>query len=102
MTKRSSSGGVLNQSFQIDATRKTLVDLLKDKYSEPAYMYVREKALLQCYELLPLVDMNVTGAHVEKVAQKIHGGAVLQGTTALQRHDFLRRYEAHSERLRHA
>ena len=47
---------------------------------------------MHCDELPPMVDVDVTGAHVEKVARQIKGGAG----------PGMGLYGAHSERLRDA
>ena len=98
MMGRASNGGILNPSSQIGATGKTVLDVLREKYPEPAY--ASEKAFLQCDELPPITDVDVTGPHVEKVTWKIQGGARPGGTTAHQCQDHLLRHGAHSERLR--
>ena len=50
----------------------------------------------------PMADVDVTAAHVEKVARQIKGGAGPGGTLATHWQDFLLRYGAHSERLKDA
>ena len=59
-----------------------VLDVLKEKY--PELTCARERAFLQCEELPPIVDVDVMGTHVERVAQMIKGGAGPGGTTALQ------------------
>ena len=100
MTERASSGGILNPSTSVGTHGKTVLNVLKEKHPEPRE--ATEKAFLLCEDLPPLVDVDVTAAHVEKVARLIQGGAGPGGTMALHWQDFLLRYGAHSERLRDA
>ena len=60
-------------STTADASGKTILDVLKEKPLEPKNAV--EKAFVHCDELPPMVDVDVTGAHVEKVARQIKGGA---------------------------
>ena len=76
------------------------MEVLKGKHSQPRV--AAKKAFLPCDDLPPLVDVDVTAAHVEKVARLIQGSAGPSGTTATHWQDFLLRYGAHSERLRDA
>lgn len=58
--------------------------MLKEKHPEPND--VAEKAILHCNELQ---HIDVTAAHVEKVAQQIKGEPVPGGTLAMHWQDFL-------------
>ena len=69
MTERASGGGVLDPSSQIDANGKTVLEGIREKFPDPTYTV--ERAFLPCDELPPLVDIDVTGAHVERVARRI-------------------------------
>ena len=100
MMKRASSGGILDPSTVGHESGKTVLEVLKEKHPEPREASVR--AFLSCDELPPLVDIDMTAAHVQKVAWRIQGGAGPGGTLALHWQDFLLRYGAHSERLRDA
>ena len=71
MTERSSSGGILDPSTPVDTHGKTVLDVLKEKHPEPRE--ATEKAFLLCEDLKPLVDVDLTAAHVEKVARLIQG-----------------------------
>ena len=102
MTERlsSTSGGVLHPSAPAGTAGKTVLEVLKEKHPEPREAI--ERAFLSCDELPPLVDVDITAAHVEKVARQIQGSAGPGGTMALQWQRFLLGYGAHSERLRDA
>ena len=98
MTERSSSGrGVLDPTLVVQDD-KTVFDLLKEKHPPPSLL--NERACLPCDDLPPLIDVDVTGSHVERVARMIRGGAGPGGSSAIQWQGFLLRYGAHSERLR--
>ena len=58
-----------------------------------------EITFLLCDKLPPLVDVDITAAHVEKVARRIQGSAGPGGTMAWQWQSFLPSYGAHSEWL---
>ena len=57
---------------------------------------------MACDTLPPLIDVNITGGHVEKVARHIQGGAGPGGSDASQWQNYLLRYGAHSAKLRDA
>ena len=79
---------------------KTVLDVLKEKHPDPAQS--SDEAFLSCSELSPLIDVDITGSHVEKVARQIQGSAGPGGSTATHWQDFLLRYGAHSVKLRDA
>ena len=66
MMERASSGGILDPSTVGHEGGKTVLEVLKEKHPEPREASVR--AFLSCDELPPLVDIDVTAAHVQKVA----------------------------------
>ena len=100
VTERASSGGILDPSTSVDTHGKTVLDVLEEKH--PELREATKKAFLLYEDLPPLVDVDVTAAHVEKVARLIQRGAGPGGTVALHWQDFLLRYGVHSERLRDA
>ena len=57
---------------------------------------------MACDTLPPLIDVDITGGHVEKVARRIQGGAGPGGSDASQWQNYLLRYGAHSAKLRDA
>ena len=76
---------------------KTVLDVLKEKHPQPRA--AAERAFLLCDDLPPLVAVDVTGAHVERLIQGCAGPG---GAMATRWQDFLLKYGAHSERLRDA
>lgn len=60
---------------------KTVLDLLKKKH--PPSSMCNERACVPCNNLPPLTNVDITGAHIEKIA-RIHGGAGPSGSTAVQ------------------
>ena len=71
----------------LDPTRvvhddKTVFDLLEEKHPPPSSL--NERAYLPCDDLPPLIDVDVTGTHVESVARMTHGGAGPGGSSAIQ------------------
>ena len=79
---------------------KTVLDVLKEKHPPPGKL--NPDAFLHCDPLPPLVDIDVTAAHVEQVACHCRGVAGPSGTDAIQWHRFLLRYRIQSNRLREA
>ena len=101
MTDSASWKEILDPSSEIDMNGKTVLEALREKFPDPAY--TEERSFLLCDgKLPPLVYVNVTAAHVERVARQIHGGPAPSGFPAQQWQDFLLKYGAHSERLRDA
>ena len=99
VTKRSSSGGVLDPTSMYDHERSVL-DLMKEKHPFPNQ--INEDAFISCDSLPFLTEVDVTSAHIEKVARMISGGAGPGGSAAVQWRDFLLRYGNHSCQLREA
>ena len=100
LTERADKGGVLDISTYTNDGPKTVLDVLKEKHPDPAQSSA--EAFLSCSELSPLIDVDITGSHVEKVARQIQGSAGPGGSTASHWQDFLLRYGAHSAKLRDA
>ena len=97
VTGRSSSGYDVLDPTRVVHGDKTGFDMLKEKHPPPSLL--NERACLPCDDLPPLIDVDVTGSHVESVARMIRGGAGPGGSSAIQWQGFLLRYGAHSERL---
>ena len=73
-----------------------VIDVLHKKHPDPR---IPPKSALLVSEQLPMLeDVEITGAHILKVARTIQGGAGPGGSDAWQ--DTLLRYGAQSERLR--
>ena len=79
--RRSGGRGVLDPSSEVESD-KTVMDVLREKHPDP--VIARERAFLQCGKLPPLIDVDLTGAHIEKVARRIQGSSGPGGTTAFQ------------------
>ena len=93
ITDRRSGGGVLDPSSEVESD-KTVMDVLREKHPDP--VIARKRAFLQCEKLPPLIDVDLTGAHIEKVTRRIQGSSGPGGTTAFQWQSFLLKYSAHS------
>ena len=78
--KRADKGGVLDISTYTNDGPKTVLDVLKEKHPDPAKSSA--EAFLSCSELPPLIDVDITGSHVEKVARQIQGSAGPGGSIA--------------------
>ena len=100
LAERADKGGVLDISTYTNNGPKTVLDVLKEKHPDPAQSSA--EAFLSCSELSPLIDVDITGSHVEKVARQIQGSAGPGGSTASHWQDFLLRYGAHGAKLRDA
>ena len=75
-----------------------VIDVLHKKHPDPR---IPPKSALLVSEQLPMLeDVEITGAHILKVARTIQGGAGPGGSDASHWQDALLRYGAHSERLR--
>ena len=64
-------GGVLHPSDNLDDTGYTVLDALKSKHPDPRT--VVDDAFLECDVLPPLVDVDITGLHIERVARQLQG-----------------------------
>ena len=56
-------GQILIPTSVVDPSGKTVFDVLKEKHPEPRC--VNENAFIKCEELPPVMDVDVTGGHVE-------------------------------------
>ena len=82
MTKRASSGGILDLGAIIDTAGKIVHDGLKEKH--PEVKGTSERALLSCVQLSPFLVVDVTGAHrkscqenmYEELDQEVLGSAL--------------------------
>ena len=100
LTERADKGGVLDISTYTNDGPKTVLDVLKEKHPDPAQSSV--EVFLSCSELSPLIDVDITGSHVEKVARQIQGSAGPGGSTVSHWQGFLLCYGPHSAKLRDA
>ena len=65
LTERKSHCGVLDPNSMVD-NKRTVFDVHKEKHPNPAQPV--ESAFVSCEELPPILDIDITSAHVEKVA----------------------------------
>ncbi|KAL5484235.1 hypothetical protein EMCRGX_G020696 [Ephydatia muelleri] len=100
LTERADKGGVLDISTYTNDGPKTVLDVLKEKHPDPAQSSA--EVFLSCSELSPLIDVDITGSHVEKVARQIQGSAGPGGSTVSHWQGFLLCYGPHSAKLRDA
>ena len=80
----------------------TVIEALRLKHPEPADPGVSQPAFLPYPEPPPMIDFDITGAHIMSVARWLRGGAGPGGSDSSAWQDWLLRYGAHSERLRDA
>ena len=73
ITERGGKGGVLNPNGMAEDKKgpmgKTVFEVLMEKHPEPGV--VDEDAFLKCEKLPVLIDVDITGNHIEKVARMI-------------------------------
>ena len=73
-------GGVLCHSDVDGSSGKSVLEVLKSKHPQPGHVGV--EAFVECCQLPPFVSVDVTGAHIGKVAMRIHGSGGPGGTSA--------------------
>ena len=95
-----SGGGVLAYGSPSGFLSKSVADALREKHPEPCCS--GDDAFLPCDSLLPVLDVDITADYVERVAHSIQGAAGLGGSTAMQWHSYLLRYDTSSAHLRDA
>ncbi|KAF6200183.1 hypothetical protein GE061_006484 [Apolygus lucorum] len=93
---------VLAPESEIDENGTTVLDELSAKHPSPTIPNPSQIQLMGGQELPPMLQVQVTNEHVEKVARKLHGGGGPSGTSSEQWVDFLLRHGRHSQRLRAA
>ena len=81
-----------------DLVNMTVLDALRLKHPEPAE--TSEEACPSYPDTPDLIDLDITGGHIQTVARSLRGGAGPGGSDAAAWQDWLLRYGAHSERLR--
>ena len=92
-------GGVM--SPEQDAGKpagKSVFEVLLSKH--PEQRIPEENDFLECAELPPLINVDLTSAHVEQAARKLSGGAGISGFDSYQLQRILLRYGNQSEKLR--
>ena len=76
----------------------TVLDALLLKHPDPG---LASAAACTTYPTLPdLIDLDITGGHIQTVARRLRGSAGPGGSDAEAWQDWLLRFGAHSERLR--
>jgi len=97
-------GGVLDPSAEAQGKDgplgKTVFDVFQEKH--PPQRQADPSAFIQCDELPPLEKVDITSAHIEKVARRLFGSAGPSGTDSEQWRSFLLCYGNASSRLREA
>ena len=79
---------------------KTVLEGLLEKHPEQAED--NKDAFENCNDLPVLVDVDITGSHIEKAARSFTGGAGPSGADGDQLSTMLLNYESHSTDLREA
>ena len=98
LTDQACSGGVLDPSQLVNG--KPVAQILQEKHPEASQSGTR--AFLPCDELPPLVDVDITGSHIENAARSIRGSCGPGGSTAAQWQCYLLRFGSSSSSLRDA
>ena len=78
---------------------KTVIDVLEEKHPVPGKV---DDDVLINGELPCLVDVDITGGHIERLSRSLHGGAGPGGTTSEHWRSFLLYHGTHSAKLREA
>ena len=91
------SGGVLKYNDVLDERGTTVLDVLKSKHPDPRKEV--DETYLDETSLPPLIEIDITSSHIEKVVRRIQGNAGPSGTDALQWQNFLLRQGKVSEQL---
>ena len=104
MTNRVEGGCVLNPNQQAEdktgLLNKSVFEVFKEKHPEPQDN--DENAFMSVDELPTLVDVDVTAAHVEKIAARLSGSGGPTGIDSSQWKSWLLRYGDCSLQLREA
>ena len=98
--ERGSYGVLLPTDLVDGSTDKTVIDVLKEKHPDPGMTDV--SVCLEDDNLPVLMDVDVTGGHIERLARTLHGGAGPGGTTSNHWQSFLLCYGTQSAKLRDA
>ena len=96
--EKDQDGGVLDPSATVDASGKTMLDVLKEKHLQPREAH--ESVFLPCDELPLLTCVDITGARLERLPGKSkEGWPRWDNSTELAGFS---RYGSHSEQLKDA
>ena len=98
VTERVTGGGVLVPDLPSNIPGMSVFDVLAQKHPEPGE--VVPSTFMPCDTLPPLIDLDITGGHVERVARQLQGAAGPGGSSALQWRNYLLRFGRHSALLR--
>ena len=74
------------------------MEVLLSKHPEQANP--DEEAFIECEELPEFLHVEMTSSHIQRVAQKLAGGAGPSGLTSSTLQDMLLKFDNHSENLR--
>ena len=95
------SGGILDPHGDVsNSSGVSVLDVLKSKHSPQTD--ANPAAFIDCSDLPPLINVDITAANIERAARRLRGGAGPSGLDATQWQDFLLKYGSHSENLREA
>ena len=100
ITERGSNGVLLLTDLVDGSTDKAVIDVLKEKHPYPGM--IDDSVCLEDDDLPVLMDVDVTGGHIERLARAFHGGVGPGGTTSSHWQSFLLCYGAQSAKLRDA
>ena len=98
LTDQTGSGAVLDPSQLVDG--QSVAHILQEKHPEASQSSTR--AFMPCDELPPLVDVDITGSHIESAARRIRGSSGPGGSTGAQFQCYLLRFWSSSSTLRDA
>ena len=88
---------MLRPSQSVNDSAQTVLDVLQEKHPDPSLSGT--DAFMARDTLPPLIYVDITVGHVEKVARHIQGGAGPGGSDASQWQNYLLRYGAHSAKI---
>ena len=95
------SGGILDPHGDVsNSSGVSVLDVLESKH--PPQADANLAAFIDCSDLPPLINVDITAANIERAARRLRGGAGPSGLDATQWQDFLLKYGSHSENLREA
>ena len=101
LTERETTGGVLSPDDDAGKPKgKTVMEVLQSKHPEQATPC--EEAFVECPNLPDLFFVEITSSHIQRVANKLSGGAGPSGLQSTQLQELLLKFGNHSAELREA
>ena len=89
---------VAGQACSGGVNGKSVAHILHEKHPEASQSGTG--AFMPCGELPPLVDVDITGSHIENAARRIRGSSGTGGSTAARWQCYLLRFGSSSSTLR--